>query len=74
MILHKTGSSTPVGTNPNIEKSQFHPFFSRKDSTPVILTITATIIVITNFPLITIDAENFSEANPLVTPIHIQPE
>lgn len=74
LFLHQTGSNNPLGTNRNIDKSPFHPYFSLKDSVGFItITIILILLVVIN-PYILGDPDNFSPANPLVTPIHIQPE
>nr|YP_010759071.1 cytochrome b [Oedipoda miniata]WEX31981.1 cytochrome b [Oedipoda miniata] len=73
-LLHQTGSNNPIGINSNIDKIPFHPYFTYKD------TITFTIMMMTLIMLCLInpymlgDPDNFVPANPLVTPIHIQPE
>jgi len=72
--LHITGSNNPIGTNSNIDKIQFHPFFTLKDSTRAIILITFLVFMSTTFPHLIGDPENFNPANPLNTPIHIQPE
>jgi ubiquinol-cytochrome c reductase cytochrome b subunit len=60
--------------NSGPEKIPFHPFFSVKDLLGILTIIyLLTIITLIN-PLILGDVENFIPANPLVTPIHIQPE
>jgi ubiquinol-cytochrome c reductase cytochrome b subunit len=74
LILHEKGSSNPTGTNPNLDKIRFHPYFSRKDTTPLIIAIMILLTLTTQTPLIIGDTENSNEANPLATPLHIQPE
>lgn len=74
LILHRRGSSNPTGTNPNLDKINFHPYFSIKDTTPVIIAIIVLITLTTQTPLLIGDTENSNEANPLATPLHIQPE
>lgn len=74
LALHSTGSSNPIGTNRNQEKINFHPFFSWKDIISITLVITFIFIITWKTPYILIDPENFSPANPINTPIHIQPE
>jgi len=74
MFLHQTGSSQTLGIPRNIDKVRFHPFFSSKDILGIILVIILTITMILTAPLALGDPENFNPANPLVTPIHIQPE
>nr|YP_009725909.1 cytochrome b [Dianemobius furumagiensis]QHQ73106.1 cytochrome b [Dianemobius furumagiensis] len=74
LFLHQTGSSNPLGLNSNIDKIPFHPFFSFKDLFGFIVLITLlTMLSLTN-PYYLGDPDNFIPANPLVTPIHIQPE
>jgi ubiquinol-cytochrome c reductase cytochrome b subunit len=72
-LLHLTGSNNPIGIKRNIDKILFHPYFTTKDLTRILLIIIfITIILI--FPFQLGDPDNFNPANPLVTPIHIQPE
>jgi len=74
LFLHQTGSNNPLGLNSNIDKLPFHPFFSFKDIVGfIILLFLLTILTLIN-PYILRDPDNFIPANPLVTPIHIQPE
>lgn len=74
LFLHQTGSSNPVGTNSNLEKISFHPYFSWKDAVGFIVTLWLLIILVLTNPFLLGDVENFIPANPLVTPVHIQPE
>jgi ubiquinol-cytochrome c reductase cytochrome b subunit len=69
-----SGSKNPIGTNRNIDKISFHPFFSSKDSLRAILILIFFITISLIFPFDIGDPENFNPANPLNTPIHIQPE
>nr|QRV62500.1 cytochrome b [Hydroporus melanarius] len=74
LFLHQTGSNNPLGTNSNIDKIPFHPYFSFKDIMGfMILMMMLTLITLIN-PYMLGDPDNFIPANPLVTPIHIQPE
>jgi ubiquinol-cytochrome c reductase cytochrome b subunit len=74
VILHQTGSSNPIGTSTNLDKVEFHPYFSAKDFTPFLITMVIMLFLTTQIPLLIGDTENSNEANPLATPIHIQPE
>jgi len=74
IFLHQTGSNNPLGLNSNLDKIPFHPFFSVKDTLGVLIIIFGLSIFILLFPNLLGDVENFIPANPLVTPIHIQPE
>nr|WGL39507.1 cytochrome b [Typhlodessus monteithi] len=74
LFLHQTGSSNPMGTNSNLDKIPFHPYFSFKDIMGFFtLMMILTILTLMN-PYLLSDPDNFIPANPLMTPIHIQPE
>nr|YP_009183763.1 cytochrome b [Heliothis subflexa]ALN38373.1 cytochrome b [Heliothis subflexa] len=74
LFLHQTGSNNPLGLNSNLDKIPFHPFFVFKDLIGfIILMFILTILTLTN-PYLLGDPDNFIPANPLVTPVHIQPE
>nr|QNP09764.1 cytochrome b [Ochthebius sp. IBE<ESP> AN76] len=74
LFLHQTGSNNPLGTNSNIDKIPFHPYFSFKDLFGFILMMMSLIMLTLISPYMLGDPDNFIPANPLVTPIHIQPE
>nr|AII19609.1 cytochrome b [Morelia viridis] len=74
ILLHEEGSSNPLGTNPDIDKIPFHPYHSYKDLLLLTLMILFLFIIVSFFPDIFNDPDNFSKANPLVTPQHIKPE
>nr|ALO76731.1 cytochrome b [Agyrtodes labralis] len=74
LFLHQTGSNNPLGTNSNIDKIPFHPYFSFKDIFGFILMTMILILLTLINPYMLGDPDNFTPANPLVTPIHIQPE
>nr|YP_010466095.1 cytochrome b [Hemaris radians]UAT98077.1 cytochrome b [Hemaris radians] len=74
LFLHQTGSNNPLGMNSNLDKIPFHPFFTFKDLIGfIILLFFLTMLTLIN-PYLLGDPDNFIPANPLVTPIHIQPE
>nr|YP_004222402.2 cytochrome b [Leptoderma macrophthalmum] len=74
LFLHETGSNNPTGLNSNADKIPFHPYFTYKD----LLGFTALLFAITTlslfWPNLLGDPDNFTPANPLVTPPHIKPE
>ncbi len=74
ILLHEKGSSNPSGIMSNTDKIKFNPLFSLKDSIPIITIMFFIIIIISNIPNILGDVENFNQANPLIAPLHIQPE
>nr|YP_009442857.1 cytochrome b [Limenitis sinensium]ATP01332.1 cytochrome b [Limenitis sinensium] len=74
LFLHKTGSNNPLGINSNLDKIPFHPFFMFKDLIGFIILISILTFLSLINPYLLGDPDNFIPANPLVTPIHIQPE
>nr|AYW52179.1 cytochrome b [Anthicidae sp. 1 ACP-2013] len=74
LFLHQTGSSNPLGINSNIDKIPFHPYFTFKDIVGFIIMTTSLIVLSLANPYLLGDPDNFIPANPLVTPVHIQPE
>nr|YP_009166376.1 cytochrome b [Jankowskia athleta]ALB36923.1 cytochrome b [Jankowskia athleta] len=74
LFLHQTGSNNPLGLNSNLDKIPFHPFFTYKDLIGAILLLFFLIMLTLINPNMLGDPDNFIPANPLVTPVHIQPE
>nr|ARO70448.1 cytochrome b [Ctenosaura praeocularis] len=74
LFLHETGSNNPTGINSNPDKIPFHPYFSYKDLLGAILMMTLLLNLALFTPNLLGDPENFTPANPLVTPPHIKPE
>lgn len=74
LFLHQTGSNNPLGRNRNMDKIPFHPYYSYKDVLGIIIIIFLLLWLVLISPYLLGDPENFTPANPLVTPIHIQPE
>nr|AAL18762.1 cytochrome b [Thamnophis pulchrilatus] len=74
MLLHTEGSSNPLGTNSDIDKIPFHPYHSHKDMLLLTFMLSTLFIILSFTPDMFNDPENFSKANPLVTPQHIKPE
>lgn len=73
-FLHNNGSRSNVGLNSNLDKLSFHPFFSIKDFLSWVLVFSLSYLVVFFFPYIFGDPVNFVPADPLSTPLHIQPE
>nr|ABY48663.1 cytochrome b [Xantusia wigginsi]ABY80953.1 cytochrome b [Xantusia wigginsi] len=74
LFLHESGSNNPTGLNANTDKISFHPFFSYKDLLGVMM-ITMFLLMLALFsPNLLGDPENFTPANPMMTPSHIKPE
>nr|AIY51232.1 cytochrome b [Noturus fasciatus]AIY51233.1 cytochrome b [Noturus fasciatus]AIY51235.1 cytochrome b [Noturus fasciatus] len=74
LFLHETGSNNPTGLNSDIDKISFHPYFSYKDLLGFVVLIMALTSLALFSPNLLGDPENFTPANPLVTPPHIKPE
>jgi len=74
LYLHQTGSNNPLGSNRNIDKVPFHPYFTVKDILGYMFVLCLFSMFILLEPYTLGDPENFIPANPLVTPVHIQPE
>nr|QXG19008.1 cytochrome b [Chymomyza costata] len=74
LFLHQTGSSNPIGLNSNIDKIPFHPYFTFKDIVGFIVMLFFLLTLVLINPYLLGDPDNFIPANPLVTPVHIQPE
>lgn len=74
IVLHKYGSSNPLGLNSNLDKIIFHPFFSLKDVLAPSLIFIFFIFICLILPNLLGDTENWNPASPLNTPVHIQPE
>nr|UGN61379.1 cytochrome b [Typhlocybinae gen. 1 sp. 2 BY-2021a] len=73
-FLHSTGSNNPTGLKSNMDKIPFHPYFSIKDIMGVIMVVMMVMMLSLAEPYLLSDPDNFINANPMVTPIHIQPE
>nr|AXO78661.1 cytochrome b [Sinanodonta woodiana] len=73
-ILHETGSNNPLGLSTNSKLIHFHPFYSFKDLVGFLLFLMLISYITLLTPLMISDPENFMQANPLLTPNHIQPE
>nr|ARH55196.1 cytochrome b [Setarhynchus sp. AH-2016] len=73
-FLHQTGSSNPLGTKSNMDKVSFHPYFTLKDLIGFLIMMFLLSMMSLQYPYLLSDPDNFILANPLVTPIHIQPE
>merc|ERR1712218_281255 len=74
LFLHQTGSSNPLGVNSNYDKLPFHQYYSIKDILGFRIVLTGFTFICFFNPWLLGDPENFIPANPLVTPVYIQPE
>nr|YP_009471914.1 cytochrome b [Triphoturus mexicanus]AVI26006.1 cytochrome b [Triphoturus mexicanus] len=74
IFLHETGSNNPAGVNSDADKISFHPYFSYKDLLGFVALLMGLTCIALFTPNLLGDPDNFTPANPLVTPPHIKPE
>nr|QWE36941.1 cytochrome b [Osmerus mordax] len=74
LFLHQTGSNNPVGLNSDADKIPFHSYFIIKDLLGFMALFLALVSLALFAPNLLGDPDNFTAANPLVTPPHIKPE
>nr|UVW56563.1 cytochrome b [Percilia gillissi]UVW56564.1 cytochrome b [Percilia gillissi] len=74
LFLHETGSNNPLGVTSNVDKVSFHPYYSYKDLLGFAILVISLSALALFLPNILGDPDNFTPANPLVTPPHIKPE
>nr|QAU54067.1 cytochrome b [Cellana radiata] len=74
IFLHETGSNNPLGLSTNTDKIPFHSYYTFKDIFGAMLMFLTLMTVVLFSPNLLGDPDNFTPANPLVTPVHIQPE
>merc|ERR1712048_30857 len=74
LFLHETGSNNPLGINSDTDKIPFHSYYRFKDLVGFLVLLFLLSCLVLFSPQLLGDPENFIPANPLVTPVHIQPE
>jgi ubiquinol-cytochrome c reductase cytochrome b subunit len=74
LFLHQRGSRNPLGVSRDTDKVTFNPYFTSKDLFGRFILIWFLFFLRMSNPWLLGDPENFIPANPLVTPVHIQPE
>ncbi|POI18529.1 hypothetical protein CIB84_017727, partial [Bambusicola thoracicus] len=73
-FLHESGSNNPLGISSDSDKIPFHPYYSFKDILGLALIFIPFLTLALFSHNLLGDPENFTPANPLVTPPHIKPE
>lgn len=73
-FLHSYGSSCYRGLDPWLDKVSFFPYYGIKDLFGFFVFLLAFSFFVFLYPFSLGDPENFSVADPLRTPLHIQPE
>nr|BAB62771.1 cytochrome b [Pronodularia japanensis] len=74
LFLHETGSNNPLGISSNVNLIPFHVYYTVKDAVGFVIALGLLAAICFFSPNLLSDPENFIPANPLSTPIHIQPE
>nr|YP_009164824.1 cytochrome b [Tityus serrulatus]AKU46800.1 cytochrome b [Tityus serrulatus] len=74
IFLHEGGSGNPLGVKSDYDKISFHMYFTLKDIYGIVILFVILIVIVLLGPNFFSDPENFISANPLMTPVHIQPE
>lgn len=74
VYLHQAGSNNPLGVDGIGDKVPFHIYYTLKDLVGFRVMLWALIFVCLLKPGLFLEPENFNPADPLVTPVHIQPE
>jgi len=74
--LHITGSNNPLGLEPKTEKDTlpFHPYYTMKDSFGLVVFLIFFCFFVFFAPDYLGHPDNYTPADPLVTPPHIVPE
>nr|YP_010219077.1 cytochrome b [Phoneutria boliviensis]UBY46230.1 cytochrome b [Phoneutria boliviensis] len=73
-FLHEKGSGNPLGLEGNYDSIVFHPYYVYSDIFGLVVFLMFYVMICFLFPYIFMDVENFIPSNPMVTPVHIQPE
>nr|AUR43923.1 cytochrome b [Cuneopsis heudei] len=74
LFLHETGSNNPLGISSNVNLIPFHIYYTSKDVVGFIALLAVLTLICLFSPNLLTDPENYIPANPLSTPVHIQPE
>lgn len=73
-LLHKDGSSNPLGINTSLDNIPFYPYFYVKDLFAFFILLLFFSFFVFYYPNTLGHPDNYIPANPLVTPVHIVPE
>jgi quinol-cytochrome oxidoreductase complex cytochrome b subunit len=73
-LLHEVGSNNPLGFSLKIENISFYPYFYVKDLFGLIVLLFIFFIFVFYYPNSLGHPDNYIEANPMKTPLHIVPE
>lgn len=74
VLLHEVGSSNPLGLTLKTENVPFYPYFYTKDLFGLMVLLFIFFIFVFYYPNTLGHPDNYIEANPMKTPLHIVPE
>jgi len=73
-LLHKDGSTNPLGVDSGVDKVPFYPYFFVKDLFALVCFLFFFGIFVFYFPNVLGHPDNYIPADPMQTPAHIVPE
>jgi quinol-cytochrome oxidoreductase complex cytochrome b subunit len=73
-LLHEIGSTNPLGLTLKTENVSFYPYFYTKDLFGLIVLFLVFFTFVFYYPNTLGHPDNYIEANPMKTPLHIVPE
>jgi ubiquinol-cytochrome c reductase cytochrome b subunit len=73
-LLHKDGSTNPLGVNSGIDRITFYPYFVVKDLFAFFCFLLMFMVLVFYFPNMLGHPDNYIPADPMKTPPHIVPE
>jgi ubiquinol-cytochrome c reductase cytochrome b subunit len=74
ILLHEVGSNNPLGITLKTENIPFYPYFYTKDLFGLMVLFLIFFVFIFYYPNTLGHPDNYIEANPMKTPLHIVPE
>lgn len=74
VLLHEVGSNNPLGVTLKTENIPFYPYFYTKDLFGIMVLLLVLFIFVFYYPNTLGHPDNYIEANPMKTPLHIVPE
>lgn len=74
ILLHEVGSNNPLGLTLKTENIPFYPYFYTKDLFGLMVLLFIFFIFVFYYPNTLGHPDNYIEANPMKTPLHIVPE
>lgn len=74
LFLHETGSNNPLGVSSNRILIRFHPFYTSKDLVGFLWLVLILLWLVCFYPELLGNVNNWIPADPIKTPLHIEPE